>query len=187
MAEQWRPVVEFEGLFEVSDAGRVRSVSRIISATHQRPRSSIAGTVLSQDYTSTRRLIGRVLKPKTKANGYLEVALRAQGRPQQMAYVHRLVLGAFVGPPSTITHQAAHLSGRRHDNRLSNLAWVAPVVNASHRILHGTHPKRPVTSALKLRAIGVLSDSGMSAAEIAACLSLRPAGVMRSLAERAAS
>lgn len=55
----------------------------------------------------------------------------------QDKYVHRLVLETFVGPCPD-GYQCAHLDGNTKNNHLSNLAWVTPLENSSHKIIHGT-------------------------------------------------
>ena len=52
-------------------------------------------------------------------------------------YVHRLVLKTWDRLPGQ-NEEAAHLNGRRHDNRLANLRWVSPAENSYHKVLHGT-------------------------------------------------
>lgn len=111
MHEEWRPVEGFDG-YEVSDQGRVRS-SR-----------------------TTRR--GHVLRAGQQSSGYLTVVLFRDGAPRRSSMlVHRLVLAAFRGvcPPG---HEARHLNGDRHYNRLSNLEWGTKAENAQDKSRHGT-------------------------------------------------
>lgn len=113
--ETWLPVSGYEGLYEVSDAGRVKS--------------------LVKRNTKYRRF----LNPCTRSDGYLTVGLfNSNGVPTNVL-VHRLVLTAFRGEAPGM--QAAHLNGVRSDNRLSNLTWATAAINASHKLLHGTAPQ----------------------------------------------
>ena len=91
--EIWVPVAGFEGLYEVSDQGQVRSLMR--------------GT--------------RVLRPYPNKRGYLRVNLCKDGRVKIM-YLHLLVLAAFKGacPPG---QEGCHGRGGRSDNRAVNLDW----------------------------------------------------------------
>lgn len=99
-AERWLPVTGFEGLYEVSDLGRVRSL----------PRQTVKGV-----------MGGRVLKPSTTGPGYFFVSLHRSNIPTART-VHRLVLEAFVGPcPAGM--EACHGRGGQLDNRLANLTW----------------------------------------------------------------
>lgn len=121
--ERWRPVVGFEGLYEVSDHGRVRSLDRVTTSR----------------FRSAQRWKGRILKEKINHNrsGYRQVALSNGGA--SYAYVHRLVLDAFVGPcPKGM--QCAHGDGDTSNNRLSNLRWATDFDNHADKALHGTDP-----------------------------------------------
>lgn len=103
--ETWKPVLGYEGAYEVSDLGRVRSVDRL-----QQDRR---GRVL--------RCRGRVLK-SADWNGYRKVALSNNGHLSTFT-VHRLVMEAFDGPrPDGMSIH--HRNGVRHDNRLENLEYV---------------------------------------------------------------
>lgn len=119
----WRPVVGFEGCYEVSDHGQVRSLDRTI-VTHTKH-----GEV-------RRRLAGKIMKQHLGA-AYLEVTL-SRGNEKTLARPHRLVLEAFVGPcPEGM--ETRHFNGNPLDNRLENLLWGTPVENASDCTRHGTH------------------------------------------------
>lgn len=112
-AESWKPLPEWEGLYEISDQGRVRSLPR---TAHRKP--------------------GRVLKPIAYNNGYQWVSLTGNGR-RGRAPIHRTVLLAFVGPcPDGM--QACHNNGDKSNNALSNLRWDTVAANAADRTTHGT-------------------------------------------------
>ncbi len=115
--ETWRPVAGLEGLYEVSDFGRVRGFKA--------PRGL--------------RREPRVLTKRTDRNGYQQAHLYKSTR-RVAASVHRLVLDAFAGacPPD---HEAAHLDGDRQNNRAVNLRWVTHSENIGHKRLHGTDPR----------------------------------------------
>lgn len=105
--EEWRPVVGYEGWYDVSSLGRVRRI---------RPGSG------------TRR--GRLLKPCREEGGYLHVGVSIASRVK-IRNVHRLVAEAFLGPcpPGC---EANHKNGIKIDNRPSNLEWVTPAANIRH-------------------------------------------------------
>jgi hypothetical protein len=119
--ERWLSVVGYEGLYEVSDRGRVRGLPREV--WHYRGGSQ--------------RLQGRVLRLTPHGRGYVKAVLSREGQ-QRTVGVHRLVLATFIGPcpPGMV---AAHHNGRPSDNRLSNLRWDTQVGNMADTLRHGTH------------------------------------------------
>lgn len=115
--ERWLPVVGYEGAYEVSDLGRVRALSRITDRG--------------------RRWRGRELRASTMPHGYRIVTLWRDGA-QSTALVHRLVLTAFVGPP-TGGQEALHADGDPANNELANLSWGSHSANMLDQVAHGTH------------------------------------------------
>lgn len=104
--ERWLPIIGWEGAYEVSDHGRVRSLPRT-----------------STDRNGVRRPVpGCILKATPDGDGYPAVMLYRDGRPKRV-YVHKIELEAFIGhrPPGL---QARHCNGIRDDNHLPNLHWA---------------------------------------------------------------
>lgn len=127
--EKWNPVPGYDGSYEVSDLGNVRSLDRILTDGHRR---------------SGRRLRFN----RHHKNEYLSVQLCRQQVDERMS-VHRLVLEAFVGPAPP-EHVAAHDNGDRADNRLVNLRWSTIADNHADKRRHGTlvHGERQWNSKL---------------------------------------
>lgn len=118
--EEWRPVVGWEGLYEVSDLGRVRSVERLVRGVHD----------------CVRRLPGRIKEPE-ESQGYRIVTLYRENRPKRRR-VHHLVLEAFVGPrPPGM--EGCHGPSGSADNRVSNLRWDTKSANAADSLAAGTN------------------------------------------------
>jgi hypothetical protein len=129
--ELWKPVVGYEGLYEVSDQGRVRSL----------PGKGWNGRTWIKKQGRLRSLaIGK--------HGYPVVDLKHLGKRKTFT-VHTLVLTAFVGPRPT-RHECRHLNGKRNDNRLCNLAWGTPSDNDNDRRRHGTFVQGESHGAAKL-------------------------------------
>jgi hypothetical protein len=113
MEEVWKDVPGYEGRYQVSDYGRVRSQTRV---QHFKAYVRSDGAVKA---ASTRTLSGKVLKPGRMVCGHLSLPL---GRGSFGQLVHRLVMSAFVGPaPSGM--EVLHLNHDPADNRLCNLKY----------------------------------------------------------------
>lgn len=130
-AEEWKPIPGWEGSYEVSTYGRVRSVPRL---------------VVPKGHVKAVRFPGRVLRA-APVRGYLAVSLNSPSR-KQTKKIHRLVLEAFVGPPPE-GHQGCHRDGSKLNNRLENLYWGTISQNSRDAIRHGTHPKASKTHCPK--------------------------------------
>lgn len=109
-AEAWRAVVGFEGLYEVSSLGQIRSLPRRVPCRG-----------------GMRTSPAKTLKPTKTNHGYAEVALCRNGSPA-VRYVHAIVLEAFVGP-RPLGMQGCHFNGDKQDNRLENLRWDSRKAN----------------------------------------------------------
>ena len=118
--EQWRPVVGYEGLYEVSNFGRVKSLGR-----------------LTRNRNGVVRLKPRILKLRVKQSGHVTVCLYRDGKPTNVS-VHRAVLIAFVGHPSD-GKEACHNNGIPSDNRLENLRWDTRKSNKRDEVEHGAN------------------------------------------------
>lgn len=117
----WLPIPGYEGLYEVSDDGQVRSLDRtIVDSRGQR-----------------RRYKGRLLHPNITGDPpYPSVNLHKQSR-KKLWRVHQLVLAAFVGPRPEGAEHIRHLNGNKLDSRLENLAYGTPLENARDTLAHG--------------------------------------------------
>lgn len=106
--ERWKKVVGAEGRYEVSDRGRVRSVSHRVLCSHGAHRISP----------------GKLLSPG-RMNRFGHVTVHLGRKPGQGSKcVHALVLEAFVGPRPK-GFDACHKNGNGGDNRLCNLRWAS--------------------------------------------------------------
>ena len=120
--EVWREVVGWEGFYEVSDRGNVRSVDRVITYSNG----------------STRLQKGKNLKPYLRKNGYTQVGLRRPGAKPVTGRVHQMVMESFVGPPPE-GMEVCHNNGDRYDNRLENLRYGTTSENTADQVKHGVH------------------------------------------------
>lgn len=129
---EWRPVVGWEGLYEVSELGEVRSLDRVIYYPDGR-----------RPYTKK----GRTLRGWVK-HGYRKVVLSAANGRKEERFVHSLVLESFIGPRPA-GQEALHYDDNKQNNVTSNLRWGTRsenlhdmVRNGRHRSARKTHCKR---------------------------------------------
>lgn len=142
MQEAWKPVVGFEGIYEVSNLGDVRSVDRITYyPVNRRAKAFIKATS------------GKLLTKHTQPTGYIYVQLSNGRARRPKALVHRLVAAAFLDNPNALPH-VNHLDGIKSNNRVDNLEWCTASQNERHA--HKTGLKQALRGASNGRAI--LSD-----------------------------
>lgn len=113
MSEVWRPVKGYEGKYEVSSEGRVRSLDR-------------------------GKVPGRMLSLRNEGHGYKQVALYDEGKRVDKR-VHVLVAEAFIGPGPTGC-EVNHRNGNKADNSMGNLEWTTHDENMDHAFVTGLHP-----------------------------------------------
>ena len=125
MREIWKPVVGFEGLYEVSNRGRVKSILREV-------RYKFRGKIFIMKFEG--KLL-RIVKRARRYNSYVGVTLSKNGRPYQR-FIHRLVLEAFNGrcPKG---YECRHLDGDATNNNEENLKWGTRRENKADMIRHG--------------------------------------------------
>lgn len=105
----WKPIKGYEGLYEVSDTGKVRSLNR------QRTQISSHGTLM------IKKFYGKEITPHNNGNGYQYVSLHSDKRKNH--YVHRLVAEAFVDNPCGYD-VVNHIDKDKSNNNSANLEWV---------------------------------------------------------------
>lgn len=110
--EKWKPVLNHEGFYEISNFGRVKSLKR---------KSSIG-----------RLLRARFLSPKLDRSGSYNIELRFPDGTKRGYYIYRLMAVAFIPNPENKA-QVNHKNGNRKDNKLENLEWATPSENMMHK------------------------------------------------------
>lgn len=105
--EYWRPVVGFEGLYEVSNYGNVRSLN----------------------YRGKKGVVN-ILSQRNHSKGYLTVCLRKNGKSFNR-YVHRLAAEAFIPNPYGYK-EIDHVDRNKTNNQVLNLRWVDRETNVSN-------------------------------------------------------
>ena len=122
MKEVWADISGFEGFYQVSNKGNVRSLPRTIMTKRG----------------SERRQPGKLIKPFKTSNGYLRVHLYAQGKSEKWR-VHRLVAMAFL-PHNPEFQVVNHIDGNQENNVVTNLEWCTQGRNVQHAFATGLNP-----------------------------------------------
>jgi len=117
-AEIWKPIQNYEGLYEVSNLGRVKTLFRPTSAG-----------------TGKQFLPEKIMKLQNGPHGYPFVKLFKDKKPK-MNRVHRLVAAAFIPNPES-KPQVNHINCIKTDNRVENLEWNTPLENIHHAMANG--------------------------------------------------
>lgn len=123
--ECWLPVVGWEGYYEVSDHGRIRSIDRIMMRNNGSP-FTVRSTIIKPNR-------------KRKRTGHTAVHLYRDGRETRaVMLVHRAVMEAFKGlcPPGL---ECCHNDGDATNNHVDNLRWDTHKANGEDAVRHRTH------------------------------------------------
>ena len=113
MQEIWKDIEGYEGCYQVSNLGRVKSLDRNVKGN-------------KSNYIRT----GKILSPKTHRNGYLVVGL-CTDRKIKMYYIHRLVAQAFL-PNLDRLPQVNHKDENKTNNNVENLEWCSAEYNTNY-------------------------------------------------------
>lgn len=122
VSEIWKPIAGWEGLYEISNLGRVKTVARKTSAGN--------------------RGVPETIRKPNIMKGYHCIALQHDGKVK-VYRIHRLVIEAFGYPQPTDEHQVNHIDGNKANNCIWNLEWVTPKENTDHAFETGLRKRTP--------------------------------------------
>lgn len=114
--EIWKPIKNYEGVYEVSNKGKIRSLERKVNYKNKKER-----TIEGQEKMQT-----------LNSKGYLKVTLWNKHKSQTRE-VQRIVAETFI-PNTENKSQVNHINGIKTDNRVDNLEWCTPKENTQHSI-----------------------------------------------------
>lgn len=116
----WKPISEYEGIYEVSSNGSIRTVE---------------GKETFTKHHGKRLWKQRILKQKTDKGGYKRVSLYKEGKPKDFL-VHRLVANEFCVKPEG-KNLVNHIDGNPSNNDYTNLEWCTSKENVNHAFENG--------------------------------------------------
>ena len=122
MSEIWKPIKGYEGIYEVSSYGRVRSSERTAE------RLDRYGNI------SKYEVKGRIISQWKRKDGYMSVTLRSM-KTQSTLLVHRLVIETFVPNPDNL-QLVNHKDENKSNNNVENLEWCTPSYNNTYNNIH---------------------------------------------------
>ena len=117
--EEWRDITGYEGLYQVSNLGRVRSLDRYVNS----------------GYNTKRFSKGKILSFLLQKNGYAKVMLSKENTVKN-ADLHRLVAETFIANPNNKT-TVNHKDGNKENNKIDNLEWATQKENNNHAAANG--------------------------------------------------
>lgn len=151
----WKDVVGFEGLYQVSDFGLIKSM----------PHSFI------RSCGRVKHIRENIKKSQKNHRGYERTQL-TKDKTKTMVSVHRIVLFAFNPDKYFDGAEVNHKNGIKHDNRLENLEWCTKQENESHAIINGLKPRgethhSAILNELSVRVIRDACNAGYKLQDIA--------------------
>lgn len=132
-AEEWRDIEGYEGIYQVSNMGRIKSLERKVNIGNGKQR----------------KVRERIMRLKDNQKGYLHVDLSVNGCAKTYK-VHRLVAIAFIDNPDNLA-EVNHIDEIKSNNRADNLEWVTKIDN----FYYGTGQARAVRNRKERGKIAV--------------------------------
>lgn len=145
--EIWKQIPNYEGYYEVSNTGKIRSMNRRRKVYH--------GSYMMR---------GRELKPSFGSSGYLQVGLSKSGKAK-IFMIHRIVAKVFVvndDPKCKIA--VNHIDGNKTNNNADNLEWVSYSDNQKHAYANGLNSWNPRKGMPRKPVVQIYVETGKAKA-----------------------
>ena len=149
MTELWKDVTGYEGLYQVSNLGRVRSLDHESKTV----RNGITFIIPKK---------GKVLSPLTRQHGYLAVMLYGRGghkRGFKTASIHRLVAEAFIENPNGYD-EVNHLDECKTNNCVDNLEWCDRKYNTNYGTAQQRRTERAINNPQRSKRVAQMDMQG---------------------------
>lgn len=129
--EIWKDISGYEGIYQVSSLGRIRSLDR---------------TILDKNNVEYKAK-GKIRKISCTGKGYQDIQLSKEGR-SKMFFIHRLVAETFLDNPESLPI-VNHIDGNKSNNHIGNLEWVSNSDNINHAISTGLRKTNDIETHIK--------------------------------------
>lgn len=148
-AEEWRDVAGYEGYYQASNLGRIKSLDREVPCSRH----------------GVRKIRGKLMTPAKATNGYFQVGFRKEGVKNRPLW-HRVIALTFI-PKVDGKTQINHKNGDISDNRVCNLEWCTASENTlhAHRVLkcrHGMTGRTGYKNSLSIEVVGTNRMTGQT-------------------------
>lgn len=138
MEEKWKDIPNYEGFYQASTFGRIRSLDRTVMQQN------------SHGFISSHNFHGRIITPNINNHGYLYLCLCKDGK-HWYAKVHRLIAMTFL-PNLQNLSDVNHKDGNKTNNQVGNLEWCSHSDNQKHAIKVGLN-KKPYAAGLHKKPV----------------------------------
>ncbi len=154
MKEIWKDVKNYEGLYELSNFGKVRTVERIVL------RKSKLGKLTNFKINS------KIKIANLSKGGYLTIAIVKENKTIT-TYLHRIIAEVFVEKEKPNYNVVNHINGIKTDNRIENLEWTSSSQNNIHALDNFLRETRKNISIEFIEKVKELRNNGFKNYEIA--------------------
>lgn len=142
--EIWKDIEGFEGMYQISNHGRVKSLERF---------------VYCKSKTNPNRIKECIRKTGSDKDGYHIVSLK-KSQKTYIRKIHRLVATAFIPNPDH-KEEVNHINGDKQDNRIDNLEWATTKENSRHRTrTRLTQPILTDEQMMDIRENAIIANTG---------------------------
>ena len=112
MQEIWKDIKNYEGLYQISNLGKIKSLERKVKNQ------------------KGNRTVKEIILKCSEGKSYVQVTLSKKNN-YKTKLVHRLVAEAFIPNPNNLS-EVNHIDGNKHNNNVNNLEWVSRYDNMQH-------------------------------------------------------